>query len=235
MNSNYNPDKNQQQTERFQPPVHHQQPVNQQLPMNQQQPVHQNSNMKQDISIYSHSYKIHGGKSALDVRATEKLRKSEENVIDKDGNKNLFHTIQLECAPKNDGKTRSYNWKRKVVLQLTDQELPLFICVCLGSLKKISFGNHGVGEEKNCKYFSIENQGIKLFMQIGNNSDKNKINLPIPINMPNAVHMGMIALEQYAKNFPALSSDTVLKQVHYIGNVYCSFNHQEIKDKIPVN
>ncbi|WP_299021327.1 hypothetical protein [uncultured Photobacterium sp.] len=207
-----------------------------QYPQPSSSPVQQPSmpdSPPQEVSIRHHSFKVHGGKAALDVRPTEKVRKADEGVVDQHGKRNEYHTIQLESAPKLQGQTRAFDWQRKVSIQLTQEELPLFIAVCLGLMQKVKFGNHGVGEDKGAKYFSVENQGLKVFVQIGCNSQNNKMNLALPVTLPSAIHIGNLALAQYCKNFEGLTSETVLQSIRYIANVYCNNNFASIEDRIP--
>ncbi len=178
--------------------------------------------------IRAHSYKVHGGKAALEVKPDEKLKSSQQGIVDENGEQNIFYTIRLEAALSNNSTDRSYNWKDKVAIQLTDIELPLFIGVCLGYYQKISFSNHGVGGEKSSKFFGVEHQGTKVFFQLG---QKDKSIRPVPVNLPQSMHIGLMALEVYCRNFPGVDSNTVLNSISSICGMYISQNQMEIKDK----
>lgn len=151
----------------------------------------QNADFRQ---IKHHSYKVHGGKAALEIKPDEKQKARDAGVVDENGELNVFHTIRLEAAQSNNSNDRTYNWGNKIALQLTDIELPLFIGVCMGYYPRIEFGNHGMGAEKSSKSFSAEFQPNNLFVSL---SQKNKPQCGIPINFIQANHIGLMALEVY--------------------------------------
>ncbi|MEZ9580071.1 hypothetical protein AB4263_21210 [Vibrio sp. 10N.261.55.C5] len=178
--------------------------------------------------IRAHSYKVHGGKAALEVKPDEKLKSSQQGIVDENGEQNIFYTIRLEAAISNNSGDRSFNWKDKVAIQLTDIELPLFIGVCFGFYEKIYFGNHGVGGEKSSKFFGVEHQGSKVFFQVG---QKDKPIRAVPVNLPQSMHIGLMALEIYCKNFPGIDSNTVMNSISNMCGMYISQNRKEIRDK----
>lgn len=70
-------------------------------------------------------------------------------------------TVRIEGAPAT--APRSYDWNKKVSLQLTVTELPLVFGVLYGFLDRVELTGHGYENEKS---FKIENQGDKFFMNL---------------------------------------------------------------------
>lgn len=222
-------------------PMQHRQPM---TPKNEgsngaQKPVHnpfkkQNNNEQPNRNaefrqIYAHGYKVHGGKAALEVKPDTKQKEKDEGLIDENGCENVFHTIRLEGAKSNQRNDRTYDWANKIALQLTDIELPLFIGVCLGLYPKIEFGNHGIGSDKSSKSFSVEFQKDKIFFTL---TQKDKPLCPVPVNLVQANHIGLLALEVYCRNFTGLNSQTVLDSIKNVCSMYMENDRMHIKDRV---
>jgi hypothetical protein len=144
--------------------------------------VDQNKPYKRYINI-----KSHGTKTAIEV-APDNTTKD-------------WQTIRLEAASKVSPSGKEYDWKGKISVQLTKQELPVVIGVLLGYLPSVEYGNHG---DKN-KGFSIENQGKNFFFKVLEGATKCLMVCPVPI--VEAHLMGMLALSQYVKNFEGMSCE----------------------------
>lgn len=134
--------------------------------------------------------KSHGTKAAVNVTPVE--------------SRSTWHTIAIEGAKKLDGGGKAFNWKNKLVIQVTQAELPVVTATLLGHLPSCTYGNHG---DKN-KRFVIENQGGNFFFKIMQQQPNDYI--ATQVTLTEATMMGTIALTQYAKNFPGLSADAAL-------------------------
>jgi hypothetical protein len=131
--------------------------------------------------------KSHGTKTAIEVAPDETTKE--------------WQTIRLEAAGKVSPSGKEYDWKSKISVQLTKQELPVVIGVLLGYLPSAEYGNHG---DKN-KGFSIENQGKNFFFKVLEGATNKMMVVPVPI--VEAHLMGMLALSQYVKNFEGVSCE----------------------------
>ena len=87
------------------------------------------------------SVKVHGGKAALTIEATQSRRGSP--------------TINIEAARMKDRESRTYDWSNKIILQLTSAELQQVTLLLCGKLQHVKFQNHG---RDNDKWFEIERQ-----------------------------------------------------------------------------
>lgn len=114
-------------------------------------------------------------------------------------------TVGIESAPKlnpNDHNDKRYKWDEKTTFQITFEELPILVAVLLGFTKSIRFDNHG----SDNKFFEIENQGKNFFMKLGGAKGLKVA----PVSVIEGYHFGMLALNEYTKNFPDISTDTAL-------------------------
>jgi len=124
-----------------------------------------------------------------------------------------WHTLLLEAAGRtnpNNPQDKTFNWAKgtKITLQLTFDELPLFIAVLYGFAPSVKFDSHGPANNKG---FSIEFQNDKFFV---NMFEKGKTVHYAPVPLINAMHIGNLALAQYAQNFDGVDSDTLLQNIH---------------------
>jgi len=100
---------------------------------------------------------------------------------------------------------RKYNWAKgqKVSVQFTLQELPVVAAVFLGVLPSCEFKNHG--PEGN-KWFSIENQGGKFFVKVGQAANA----IAVPMTSNDAFYVTQIVLDQIKAGRPSFShTDTM--------------------------
>ncbi len=93
------------------------------------------------------SVHVYGGKAALCFEADET----------RDG----VATVALDAAAATG--PQQYDWKNKLRLQLTRQELPTVLAVLCGFAPRAEFKNHGANKDKG---FSVEHQGDKLFWRV---------------------------------------------------------------------
>lgn len=87
------------------------------------------------------SVKVHGGKSALTLEASNRRDDSP--------------TIKIEAAKIKDPANRTYDWANKIIIQLTGTELQHVTCLLYGMIDRVKFQNHGPA---NDKWFEIERQ-----------------------------------------------------------------------------
>lgn len=207
---------------------------NQQLSQSDHQGTQQSGQHRDVVQIRNHMYKIHGKNAALGVTGDTKLKDSEEHLVDENGQKNEFHTFRLEAAGANGNGNRTYDWSNKVIIQLTSDELPLFIGVCLGHFQAIKFSNHGVNSNGK-KFFELEHQGGNGFIKVGqfdptggNNHKIHSIRLPLPQMM----HMGLMALSQYQRNFVGVDSQGLLQSITMMCQHYINAGTTQITDRI---
>lgn len=143
--------------------------------------------------------KTHGGKAAF------------EFSIDK--TKDGWSTIRLEGASKLNNNTKMYDWKNKITIQITRNELPVIAAVLLGFLPSCEFGNHGPTN----KGFALVNQGKNFFFKIFEPGE-NKRMYVCPVPLVEANLMGTLALAQHTQNFPSLSSDSALTAIRSLAS-----------------
>jgi hypothetical protein len=155
--------------------------------------------------------KSHGTKHAMQV----------ETSATKDG----WFTVSIESAAKqipNDPNNKAFDWKAKTTIQLTRNELPLFIATMLGMLPFCKFSNHG---EQN-KWIEVENQNDHFFMKTGGVGLKLHAT-PVPIT--EAYLFGCLALGQFVKNFGNMNESAALKVIERMANqVYGSRQYQKL-------
>lgn len=85
--------------------------------------------------------KVYGGRAAL--------------TLEVDNRRNGAPTIRLEAAKILNAEARTYDWKNKIVIQLTTSELQKITALLLGMIKQAKFSNHG---PKNDKWFEFSHQ-----------------------------------------------------------------------------
>jgi hypothetical protein len=120
--------------------------------------------------------RCYGAQAALTAEATPLLVKGEP----------CGDTVNLEVAPRQ-GET--FNWRRKITIQLSKTELPLIAAVCLGYLPNAHFKRPGKG-------IVIERQSNKLFISASQGSG-NVFALPLPIGQ--TFQLACIILAQLQK------------------------------------
>jgi len=143
--------------------------------------------------------KTHGGKAAFEFSP--------------DKTKEGWLTIRLEGASKLNNNTKQYDWKNKITIQITKNELPVITAVLLGFLPSCEFGNHG----QTNKGFALINQGKNFFFKIFEPGD-NKRMYVCPVPLVEANLMGTLALSQHVQNFPSLSSDSALTAIRSLAS-----------------
>lgn len=135
------------------------------------------------------SYHVYGSKAALCFNCDETKGKTP--------------TISLDAAtlisPKN------YDWKNKIRIQLTKQELPVVAAVMLGVKQKCEFKNHG---KDNDKGFSMERQeGGKLFVSVFAKGLPVKA---VPVFQPDLLWVSALFVSQIQKGCDGLDTSGVI-------------------------
>ncbi len=110
------------------------------------------------------------------------------------------HTINVESAKKIDG-SRAFDWKKKIILQVTNTELPILATVLLGLLPNARFDSHG---DQN-KWLEVINQNKNFFLKSGGTNLGMNV-APLPIT--EAYMAGLLVLGQLSKNFDTSSEAT---------------------------
>lgn len=131
-----------------------------------------------------YSIKVHASKAAVEFKADI----TRKGVI----------TIRIEAAS---GANKSYDWKNKISIQLTQLGLIEFLCAFLFIKESIELKHYGA---KNDKSLKVQYQEGKLFVQVSQKGKK-LCGVPIPIN--EAVRIGQFALDSYLKNFDNISAE----------------------------
>lgn len=115
------------------------------------------------------------------------------------------HTVRLEAAESS--AARQYDWQGKIGIQLSQRELPLVLAVFMQWLTKFEGKGHG---ENNSKWFTLENQGNKLFLSV---SAKGRSPRAIPIMPGDGYAVTTLLIRQMLKNDPFLTPEILLSLV----------------------
>ena len=118
-----------------------------------------------------------GSSAALTVEATALLVDGEAAGT----------TVNLEVAPRNGDKV---DWGKKIVTQLSEDELPIFTAICLGYLPCGKFS-------RSTKGIFVERQQNKLFFNATQGKGKHYV-LPVPIGQ--TFNIACLALKQLKKH-----------------------------------
>lgn len=124
----------------------------------------------------------------------------------KEGRSTVFIESAMRCNPNNPND-KTYQWGDKIMFQATFNELPALIAVLCGYMPKLKMDNHG-GESR--KFLEIEKQDRNYFFKMG---AKDKPLRACPITFIDAHQCALLCLNQYAENFPNLSSNTIVALV----------------------
>jgi hypothetical protein len=119
---------------------------------------------------------------------------AESVILNKE--KQRLHSVNLEVAPRHHN---GVDWNRKIVIQLSDTELPLACSVLLGYLPSIHFKRPGKGIE-------LERQANRLFVR-GSQGPENIFMLPATIG--DTFKLSAMMLSQL-KQQASMEDDTLL-------------------------
>lgn len=132
--------------------------------------------------------RVYGTKAALCVEA-DTTRQDEP-------------TLRIEAAPATGPTT--YDWQRKLIVQLTREELPLMTATVLGFLPRCECKNHG---PDNNKGLEIVHQGGHLFVRV---FQKEKGVFALPVNPTDTYALAALGLRALRQATPWLSDQGVL-------------------------
>ena len=111
--------------------------------------------------------------------------------------------IHIEGAK---GANRVYQWQDKINLRFNEGELPFFLGVLFGYLPKFEGSSHG---PKNDKFFSIENQGDKFFVKVGQGNKENLKCVSVPMTLGDAFWVACLFVKVLMQS-TALSESMVM-------------------------
>lgn len=114
-------------------------------------------------------------------------------------------TVRIEAATSSGA--RQYDWQRKLAIQLSQRELPLVLAVFMGWLPIFEGKGHG---ENNSKWFTLENQGNKLYLSL---NAKGSSPRGVPIMPGDGYAVTTLLMRQMLKNDPFLSPEILLSLV----------------------
>ena len=132
--------------------------------------------------------RIYGGKAALCVE-TDDTRQNEP-------------TLRLEAALAT--APNIFDWKQKIAIQLTADELPRVVATVLGLLPRCECKNHGPNNDKGLE---IAHQGQHLFIRV---FQKNQTVRALPVGPSDSYYLAALGLRQLRKAAPWLSDQGVL-------------------------
>ncbi|MGH8159354.1 MAG: hypothetical protein ACREPQ_14635 [Rhodanobacter sp.] len=118
--------------------------------------------------------KIYGSRAALQVEEHETRHGSP--------------TVLFELATAVSEKV--YNWKEKLQIQLTQDELPMLAALILGKIRVCEFKHHGADASK---WLTIEHQGTKLYVKGGAKGIDMRV---LPVNATDSARIGALVLAQ---------------------------------------
>jgi hypothetical protein len=140
---------------------------------------------------------VYGKKAALQL-SESRTRRNED------------YTVMIEGAVRSNPSNpsdKTFNWEKKIALQLTLNELPLFIAVLNGYIGAVEFANHGAD---NTKSLRIALQDKNFFISL---SAKDHPVTPVPVSFIDGLLLSHFALNEYLRNYPNLSADAALNTI----------------------
>ena len=135
------------------------------------------------------SHHVYGGKAAL-CWQVDSTRKGEP-------------TICLEAAGA--VGERAYDWKNKITIQLTRDELPCVAATFLGIIPETKGTNHGIGDNKG-KGFEIKHQGDKLFVRVFAPGKQ----MPVPVSPEDAFTVVALLMRQIQEAKPWMNATDII-------------------------
>ena len=132
--------------------------------------------------------RVYGGKAALCIEPDE-TRQGEP-------------TLRIEAARAT--APRKYDWRQKLSLQLTREELPVIAATVLGFLTHCEYKNHGPNQDKGLE---IVHQGTHLFVRV---FQKERGVVAVPVTAADSYALGALCLRQLRKTAPWLSDQGVM-------------------------
>jgi hypothetical protein len=135
------------------------------------------------------SFHVYGGKFAA--------------CFSEDTTQRGIHTIRVEATEANGQRT--YNWKNKVAIQLSQRELPLMLATLMLWTIKFEAKGHG---QNNEKWMTLEAQPGKLYLSV---QSKGTGARGVAIAPGDAYPITTMIVKQMLANDPFLTADLVFK------------------------
>lgn len=108
-------------------------------------------------------------------------------------------TINVEGAVVLDGPSPQFDWRSKVIVQLTPEEMFLVLAVLNGRLDKVIFAGHGVAHDKMMEMHGQQNNYFVRLVQ------KGRVPVSVPILAMHALNLTSLLFQQIKSNHPHLS------------------------------
>ena len=138
---------------------------------------------------YYKSFHVYGGRFAA--------------CFSEDTTQRGIHTIRVEATEASGQRT--YNWKNKVAIQLSQRELPLMLATLMLWTSKFEAKGHG---QNNEKWMSLEAQPGKLYLSV---QSKGTGARGVAIMAGDAYPITTMIVKQMLANDPFLTADLVFK------------------------
>ncbi len=135
------------------------------------------------------SFHVYGGKFAA--------------CFSEDTTQRGIHTIRVEATEASGQRT--YNWKNKVAIQLSQRELPLMLATLMLWTSKFEAKGHG---QNNEKWMTLEAQPGKLYLSV---QSKGTGARGVAIAAGDAYPITTMIVKQMLANDPFLTADLVFK------------------------
>jgi hypothetical protein len=111
-------------------------------------------------------------------------------------------TLRIESAPgPHPDKPDQYHWEKKIIFNLTADELPVLVATMLGLLPECTFSNHG---PQNNKSMSMKYQEQNLYLTMNEGSESRNA---VRIDVGPAYHATVLACEILMRATKAASWD----------------------------
>lgn len=116
-------------------------------------------------------------------------------------------TVTIDAAPVKPNMEKSYDWKKKVIFQLTVGELALVYGVLTGRLQSLRLAGHG---KTNNKTLTMEDQGGNYFFSV---QVRDEGSIAIPALAKDTFRPMIMLWEQIQLNAPGVDPATLDKMV----------------------
>ena len=84
----------------------------------------------------------------------------------------------------------SFDWENKIAIQVTDREMPQFMCAVLGITQTFDLRNHGPKKHKSLSLANQSDKGV-LYLRV----TEGQVGHSIPISADKVFHLGVIGMK----------------------------------------
>ena len=84
----------------------------------------------------------------------------------------------------------SFDWENKIAIQVTDREMPQFMCAVLGITQTFDLRNHGPKKNKSLSLANQADKGV-LYLRV----TEGQVGHSIPISADKVFHLGVIGMK----------------------------------------